>query len=172
MYHPLTKLLHWLMAALIIFMLVLGISLDEFEGALKGTLMGVHKSLGAMILALAIVRALWWLGQTKPALVKTLPEWVKPFINFGHNLLYAFMVIMPLSGWLMSNAAGYPVSVFGWFTLPTLVEKNMALRGAMGELHETAAWVLIAMLALHIGAAVYHHRVLKDETLTRMLPGR
>ena len=172
MYNPISKLFHWTMGVLILGLLAVGRTLDEFVPPFKFTLIGWHKSLGMIVLALTVLRVLWWLGQTKPALVKSLPAWMAPWVSFGHNLLYGFMVLMPLSGWLMSNAAGYPVSVFGWVTLPELVAKNQELREVFGEVHEIAAWGLIALLVLHVGAAVVHHRIFKDDTLTRMLPGR
>ena len=172
MYHPISKLLHWVVGLYIVGMLVMGLLMEDVGEFFGTNFIGIHKSLGAILLGLVVLRVLWWLGQTKPALVKTLPAWVAPYINLGHNVLYGFMAVLPFSGWLMSNAAGYPVSVFGWFTLPTLVEKNLAVREAMGEVHEYAAWVLIVMLVAHVAAAVYHHRVLKDDTLTRMMLGK
>ncbi|MFZ2586841.1 MAG: cytochrome b [Alphaproteobacteria bacterium] len=170
MYHPISKLFHWTIGLLMIGLLFVGLTWEDFfPEPFRFTLLGWHKSLGAIVLGLSVLRALWWLTQTKPALVKTLPARMAPFINLGHNILYAFMMIMPLSGWMMSNAAGYPVSVFGWFTLPTLLEKNDELRHTFGEVHELAGWTLIAIIAFHVAAALYHHVVLKDETLKRMM---
>ena len=171
MYHPLSKIFHWLMALMIVGLLAMGLVFEYMPQELRSMLMGWHKAFGVLVLALTFVRAMWWLTQTKPALVKTLPAWVSPYINFGHSVLYGFMAVIPFSGWVMSNAAGYPVTAFGYM-LPTLVEKNMELRHMMGEIHEIGAYVLIAVLVSHVAAAVYHHRIFKDETLTRMMFGK
>lgn len=170
-YHPFTKFLHWSMALLIVGLLAMGLLLEDVPQAWKGTAYGLHKSFGVVVLVLAVVRVLWWLGQTKPQLVATLPAWMKPFINAGHNVLYAFMVLMPLSGILMSNAAGYPVAVFG-VELPMLVGKNPEVGKVFHEVHEIAGKLLIALVALHVAAAWVHHRILRDDTLTRMLPAK
>lgn len=170
-YHPFTKFLHWTMALLIIGMLAMGLLLDDIPQAWKGTAYGLHKSFGIVILALAFLRALWWLTQTKPTLVDTLPAWSKPLINAGHNLLYVFMFLMPLSGWLMSNAGGYPVAVFG-YQLPTLLEKNREVAGFFHEVHEVSANILIALVVAHVAAALVHHYYFRDDTLIRMTRNR
>ncbi len=77
---------------------------------------------------------------------------------------------IPLTGWTMSSARGFPVSWFGFFQLPDLVPKDKALYEALVSTHETLAWTLAAVVALHVGAALKHHFMLKDDVLRRMLP--
>jgi cytochrome b561 len=77
---------------------------------------------------------------------------------------------MPLSGWMMSSARGFPVSWFGFFTLPDLVPKNKSLYRALLTTHETLAWVLAAVVTLHVAAALKHHFMLRDDVLRRMVP--
>jgi cytochrome b561 len=78
------------------------------------------------------------------------------------------MFLLPLSGWSMSSAAGYPVSFYGLFTIPDMVAKNPELAGILKDIHEVSANVFIALLAAHLGAALYHHFILRDDTLRRM----
>jgi cytochrome b561 len=77
---------------------------------------------------------------------------------------------VPLTGWTMSSARGFPVSWFGFFTLPDLVPKSKPLYDALVTTHVTLAWTLVAVVALHVGAALKHHFYLKDDVLRRMLP--
>jgi len=88
----------------------------------------------------------------------------------GHALLYVLLFAMPLSGWAMSSAAGFPVSFFGLFTLPDLITPNQSLKADMMDLHKALAWLLIAMIILHALAALLHHFYYKNNVLRRMLP--
>ena len=87
-----------------------------------------------------------------------------------HYVLYGFMFVMPLTGWLMSSAAGLTVSFFGLFTLPNLVPANPALRHYFFNIHGTCALILIGIIVLHVLAALKHHFWDKDDILKRMLP--
>lgn len=166
-----SKLFHWVMAIAIIGLLCVGLYMSDMEASpLRTQLYALHKAFGATVLVLAFVRALWWLLETKPLLPSTLPAWTHKWVSLGHSILYAFMVLMPLSGWLMSNAAGHQVGVFGWFNLPQLVAPDRALAGVFHEVHEIAANVLIVLLLAHVGAALVHHFWFRDDTLRKMLP--
>ena len=90
--------------------------------------------------------------------------------RFTHAALYVLLFAMPLSGWMMSSARGFPVSWFGFFTLPDLVAKNKSLYEALLTTHETLAWVLGAVVTLHVAAALKHHFMHRDDVLRRMLP--
>lgn len=166
------KLQHWLLALLIIGMLALGLVMDDFKGDTRFALYGIHKAIGAIILALVVVRLLWRWSNINPALPEDTTPLTRLAARGGHFLLYVAMLVMPLSGWTLSNAAGYPVSVFGWFALPAIAAKNHDLHELAEEVHEWAAYGLIALIMVHIAAALYHHIIRKDAVLTRMLPGR
>jgi len=97
-------------------------------------------------------------------------SWEKIAAKLGHLTLYFFMFTIPLSGWLMSSAAGFPVSFFDLFILPNLVQPNNELRKFFGELHEIMAFALIGVVIIHLIAALNHHFFKKDNVLTRMLP--
>lgn len=164
-------LFHWLMALMVIGLLGVGLymtSAEKTPSVFK--LYGLHKSMGAILLVLVCLRLLWRQLNTQPSLPETLPKFQRLAAHMAHYGLYFFMFAMPLSGWLMSSAAGFPVSVFGLFTLPNLVAPDNALRMFFGEAHELMAWALMALIVAHAGAALQHHFLLKDTVLRRMLP--
>lgn len=170
-YGTLAKSLHWLIGLLIIGMLAVGlymvglpVSPDKFK------LYGLHKSIGITVLALVALRLIWkWINES-PLLPDALTLWEKRLAKLGHFALYILMFAMPLSGWAMSSAAGLPVSVFGLFTLPDLVAPDKTLKANLQQVHETLAWALMAMIGLHVLAALLHHFYYKDKVLLRMLP--
>lgn len=129
-----------------------------------------HKQLGMFALTLVLLRLGWRAGHVLPALVETLPEWQKVTARVVHLCLYALMLALPVTGWLMSSAAGFPVSFLGWFDLPDLVSQSDYLfRGFVG-VHKWLSYALIALTVMHAGAALMHHFMFKDETLKKMLP--
>jgi cytochrome b561 len=166
------QLLHWLIVVLIAVQVTLALIADDLPlGMKKLAMLARHKSVGITILALAVIRLIWrWANPTTPPLPGTLKPYERVLANFTHAALYFLLFAMPLSGWAMSSARGFPVSWFGWVQLPDFVPKNKALYDAMLETHEVLAIALGAVVFLHIAAAVKHHFVLKDNVLRRMLP--
>jgi cytochrome b561 len=165
---------HWVTAALFIGTLALGLVLEELpKGAIKTELMGLHKSVGIAILALALVRLAWaWISPrpASPAAVSTTSTTQKTVARLVQVMLWVGLLGLPLSGWLVSVSGGHAVSFFGWFDLPMLMGRNETLHGGMEELHEALANLLIAAIALHVAGALKHHFLDRDTTLTRMLP--
>lgn len=163
--------LHWGVGGLIVAALGLGLYMEELPfSPEKLRLFGIHKSLGLLILALVCVRLLWRITQTQPGVVGSLPLWQKLAARWTHRLLYILMVGMPLSGWVMSSAAGFPVSFFGLFVVPDLVAPSAPIQETAHAVHETLGLLLMALIGVHVLAALKHHVVDKDETLRRMLP--
>lgn len=169
-YGSLAKLLHWSILLLIIVQYFLAESADELpDGPGKLQLIGQHKSLGIVLLLLAVARIAWKLANRGlPAPVGE--GLVKKAAAAGHGLLYLLILVQPLSGWAMSSAAGYPVSVFGAFKMPALVGANPELHEFLEDTHEALFYALVAVAVLHAAAALYHHFVLKDGVLRRMSP--
>jgi cytochrome b561 len=130
-----------------------------------------HKQLGMLALTLAVLRLAWRVGHALPALVETLPEWQKVIARFVHLCLYGLMFALPVTGWLMSSAAGFPVSFLGLFQLPDVVSPNEYLFRAYAQAHKWLSYGLIGLTLVHAGAALRHHFVIKAETLQKMLPG-
>jgi cytochrome b561 len=163
--------LHWLIALAILGLLVVGFVMEDMpNGPDKFALIGIHKSFGITVLALAILRILWRLMNKTPTLPAAMPRWQVHAAKLAHLGLYALMIAMPLSGWGISSSLGYEVSPFGLFTLPALVAKSEPLSHFFGETHELLANGIIALLLVHAGAAIYHHHIVKDNVLRSMAP--
>lgn len=163
--------LHWIMAALVIGTLGIGLILEDLgrtPDALK--IYALHKSLGVTVLALVVFRAAWRHISKSPASLVTHKDWEKKLAKIAHIVLYVCMIAMPLSGWIMSSAKGYSVSFFGLFDLPNFVPKDKGLSDTAKEIHEIVSNVLISAIALHAAGALKHHIIDRDETLRRMLP--
>lgn len=161
---------HWLVALLIIGMLSLGLYMADLpKGSWKGELFGIHKSFGILVLMLGAARIGWRLGNTLPDPVDTTQPWLRKLARRLHLLLLAMMLALPLSGWAMTSAGDHPVSFFGLFTLPPLLAADKDLAKLLINVHSALAWTLIALLVLHIGAALQHHFIARDATLRRML---
>lgn len=163
--------LHWLIALLIIGLLILGLYMVELPISLeKLKFYGWHKEYGLLVLGLAIIRLGWRLMNTTPEL--ELPLLEKLAARAAHWTFYIFMFAMPITGWLITSAAGLPASFFGLFALPNLIAPNEELRHSFQELHEWLGYGLIATIAVHTAAALKHHFINKDEILRRMISSK
>ena len=164
--------LHWLTAVLIVGAFTLGwIMTDLAVSPLKLRMFNWHKWTGVTVLALVIIRSVWRATHPPPALLP-MPAWQRKAANGLHHLLYLLMFLQPISGWIYSNAAGYPIVYLGLLRLPTLVSKNKALADIWVEVHEWLGWMLLIAICLHVLAGLKHHFVDRDDTLRRMLPGK
>jgi cytochrome b561 len=165
------QLLHWLIVLFIVAQFTLATLFEQLPaGAKKLTLLSRHKSIGITILMLAVVRLAWRWSNPTPTLPDTLKPYERTLARLTHALLYVLLFAVPLSGWLMSSARGFPVSWFGFLQLPDLVPKNKALYEALLTTHGILAWTLGIIATVHLVAALKHHFVLKDDVLRRMLP--
>ncbi len=166
-----SQLLHWVIVVLIIVQVTLAEIADQLPiGVKKLAMLARHKSVGITILALALLRLAWRLANPTPLLPQTLKPYERALARFTHFMLYTLLFAMPVSGWMMSSARGFPVSWFGFFQLPDLVPKNRALYDALVTTHGTLAVVLAAVVTLHVAGALKHHFMLRDDVLRRMLP--
>ena len=173
-YGTVAAALHWGMAVLLIVLIALGLYMDSLPevgfDTEKITAILVHKALGMVVLAFAALRLGWRVGNALPRLVEGMPAWQQVAARFVHLLLYALMFALPLTGWVMSSAGGYPVTFFGWFEFPDITGPNEWLFHASIAVHHWLAYGLIALLLLHAVAALHHHFVLRDETMRSMFP--
>ncbi|OSQ48314.1 cytochrome b [Thalassospira alkalitolerans] len=165
-----TKAVHWLMAILFATMFAIGWYMDLLPlGMEKLVWISRHKSIGVTILLLAILRIVWRLAEQTPTALGDV-AWEHRAAKAAHLALYAVMLAMPLSGWLMSSAANYSVSVFGLFTLPDLVGPDKVLYEQLKFVHWALSWSIVGLVGLHVGAAFKHHFINRDATLRRMIP--
>ena len=164
------KTIHWLMALGIIGAGVLGLVMHEMDrGMAKLNAFAIHKSIGLTVLALFLLRLAWRLFDRRP-LDEPMPRVQRIAAHAVHGVLYLFMLALPLSGWLYNSARGYPLQWFKQFNLPALVSKNEQLAEFVIEVHEWLFWALLVVLAAHVGGALMHHFLERDNTLLRMLP--
>ncbi len=168
---PISQLLHWTIVVLILVMAYLGLTMTELpNNPDKIRIYALHKSIGLTILGLVALRVLWRLYAGTPKPVPGTPSWQERIASLTHFALYALLFAIPLSGWVLNSAAGFPLQWFGLANLPALVGKDRELRELAEEVHELLFWCLVALALLHAAAAFYHHLFQRDATLARMLP--
>ncbi len=180
-YNNIAISLHWLMAFLIVGMLVVGkvmVSLDD-NSTLRFTLTQWHKTFGVLILLLSVCRLLWRVTHRAPSHPDNAPAWEHFAANASHILLYALLFIAPITGWMLVsvsplNIDTYLFNVIPWPHLPWLTEivDKTSAEARFAQFHEIATGALIALLLLHVAAALKHHLINKDTVLTRMMPTR
>ncbi|BBF68703.1 cytochrome b [Sphingomonas bisphenolicum] len=167
-YTSVARTLHWAIAILILLNLFFGFAHDALPK--EWAVMPVHKSIGLTVLALTLVRIVWRLTHPAPPLPAAMPAWEKGAAHATHVLFYALMLILPLSGWIMSSAGTRPLNWFFLFDVPKFgVGKEDAIVGLSRGAHELLPWLWVALILLHVGAALRHHFMLKDDVLRRML---
>lgn len=163
--------LHWLMAFLIFGLLALGFTMQDLPlSPEKLQLYSWHKWAGVSAFLLVLVRLAWRLSHRPPALPAGMPKPLQVAAHAGHLALYALMLLIPLSGWLMSSAKGFQTVWFGVLPIPDLLGKDKALGDLLQTVHMSLNLLFVAVIAGHIGAALKHHFIDKDDILTRMLP--
>lgn len=163
---------HWLTALAVLAAVGLGIAMNNVtDKPLASSLYDLHRSTGTLILALTGFRLIWRLFHRPPPLVPGLPAWQARAATIVHGLLYVLLFALPLLGWAGTSAYGAEISVYGLFILPPLLAENEPLSKVLLETHELVAFTLVALLIVHIGAALHHHFVGRDDTLRRMWPG-
>ncbi len=170
---PVSLWLHWTMFVLIAAIAVLGLYMADLpNNPQKIKFYSLHKSLGLTLLGLVVVRLAWRALAGAPHRVPGTPVWQGRIAMLTHAAMYVLMFALPLTGWLLNSAAGYPLQWFGLFNLPRIAATNEDLRELAESLHESGFWFLLALVIAHAAAAFYHHVFQHDATLTRMLPQR
>lgn len=169
-YTPTAKLLHWLVAGMIVVQFILAQLAENAPSDLRElALLANHKSVGITILVVAIVRIAWRLLNAPPSLPATMPRWQIRASAISHWSLYALLFAVPITGWLMSSASAYSVSWFNLFQLPDFVSPNPELKDVFEETHEILAKLLLIIASVHILAALKHAVIDKDDVLNRIL---
>lgn len=166
-------LLHWAMAVLLLGLVVLGWYMSGLPfSPLRLKLYQWHKWAGITALALAFARLVWRLMQAPPplpaTLVQAMPAWQHRAPRAVHAALYGLFFAVPLLGWAYNSATGIPLVLFGLFPLPDLRPTDKALATQLKQLHQLAAYALVGLVLLHVGAALKHHFVDRDGLLGRM----
>ncbi len=164
-----TRLLHGLLAVLILAMYTLALLIDQYaeDDPNRGYVISLHASTGMLTLLIAITLLIWRWYNPKPSLA-LLPLWQQRLARLTHGLLYLCIIAQPSSGLIMTLASGHALKFYGLPILPSLPEKK-SLAGAAAGVHSILPWLLLLLLGLHIGAALYHYFIMRDHILQRML---
>lgn len=170
-YGLLTKLLHWISAFALIGLFGLGIWMVELDyySNWYHQVPFVHKSIGVLIVLLMIARFFWHLASPTPKHFENTPPPQQKWIHRLHLSFYFWVLLLGLSGYLISTAEGDPVLVFNWFEIPSLMPPIADQAQIAGDIHKWLAYGFIAIIGLHIIAALYHHFWVKDNTLRKII---
>ncbi len=162
--------LHWLMAVMLIGLFGLGLYMHDLPFSLqKLKLYSWHKWAGITVFVLVLFRLYWRRRHAPPAMVAMAP-WQQMAAHYGHIALYTLMLIIPISGWLMSSAKGVQTVWFGVLPLPDLLSKDEATGELLGAAHKYLNYLLALIVVGHAGAALQHHFLHRDNTLQKMAP--
>ncbi|QXH49511.1 cytochrome b/b6 domain-containing protein [Pseudomonas fakonensis] len=166
-FHPLARLVHWLMAVLIIAMLFIGVSMVGDLSTRHPLMVELHKATGLALLLLVVLRIALRLSLAHPPLPRELPPIQRLAAGASHLLLYLLMLAMPLLGWAMLSAGGYPRPL----QLPAIAPHDLQLYAVLRQAHGWAGYLLFATVLVHLGAALMHALVRRDGVLRSMWPG-
>lgn len=168
-YDPLTQSIHWLSLIAIIIAFITGLVMEEMpRGPAKMQIVSLHASLGVLVVALTAIRLGW--RAVHPAPMVAGPPLLQYAGKAMHITLYVLTFAVPISGVLMMAAKGRSFEVFGLFTMPSLMGTDRAFGESLEGAHELLAYLMLVLVGLHATAAILHQAVLRDGTLSRMLP--
>lgn len=164
-------LLHWLIALLIVISFGVGLYMVDLKlSPTKLKIYSYHKWVGVSIFALVVIRLLWRATHRTPALPNDMPDWQRRFAEAMHWFLYLLILVIPISGWLMSSAKGFQTVVFGVLPIPDLIGKDKELGDTLAQVHAVLNYLMAGLVVIHAAAAIKHHFVDRDDVLARMLP--
>ncbi|MDS7594423.1 cytochrome b [Agrobacterium tumefaciens] len=162
-----TRILHWIVALLVFLTWPLGLMIGFVKDEVKLDFYLVHESLGFLVFWFMLLRIGARLSQSAPPIVGTALERVAA--HTVHGLIYIFLIIMPVSGFLATNAHGFPLQWFGVMPIWSPMGKSPEIAPTLSAIHEWSAWIVLALFALHILAVIFHHLIRRDSTLYRIL---
>lgn len=166
----LSRILHWIMAAMIVAMLFIGIGMVGSVEAYH-SLISIHKPLGILVLILVAIRLVNRLLNPPPPLPQGMPGWRRFVAHGSHLLLYALMFALPLVGWAMLSAGSYPIALYGSLQLPPIAPQNPTLFAVLRQTHTVLALLLFVTFLAHLGAALMHALIFRDDVLPSMTFG-
>lgn len=170
-FHPALRALHWLMAAAVLAMLFIGVGMVSTTSTAYVTLLALHRPLGIAILLLVLLRLPLRIMTGAPALPDDLPRIQKRAAVASHILLYLAMAGMPLIGWAMLSAGGYPVLLTKSMALPAILPRDLALYAFLRQAHTVVALLFFALILAHLSAALMHGLIRRDGVLRSMTVG-
>ena len=166
------RILHWVMAILIVAMIPLGFVIaNDWGGPLQEPLYDLHRSVGALITPLVLLRLIWRWTHPPALLPGDIPEIERFAAHATHWCLYALLIAQPLIGWIATSAYRAPITVLGRFELPPIWPENRPFSEQLFAVHDLLGTVIAGLVAAHIAAALFHHFVRRDGILLRMISG-
>lgn len=170
-YSIVSLIFHWGLALLVLTQVLLITANEATEGPASRQFIVMHKEIGLTILVLTLARIGWRIANPPLPMPPGTPGWQKIAARTTHVLFYVVLIGLPLGGWAASSAAGREITWFGLFNWPLLpLPQSRELAGSFMDLHGLGAKVMYVLLALHIGAALKHHFIDRDNVLHRMIP--
>jgi cytochrome b561 len=167
-FSALQRLLHWVMAICILAMLFIGVGMVSTIMPKYLPLLSTHKTLGIAILVLALIRLVVRFVYGAPTLPADMPEPMKLAAHLSHVVLYALMIAMPLIGWGMMSAGGYPVVLYGHVILPAILPQSATLHTLLWNAHFYLAFAFFAAVLMHVAAALFHALIRRDGVFESM----
>ena len=166
--------LHWVIALLLLGQFVFGLMLGDIPRGTpdRGIYVNLHKSTGILIGVLILLRIVWRLTHTPPALPGTMPAWQQRAARYGHAALYLCMLMLPLSGYLASNFSKYGIKFFNVIHMPPWGPEDKTLYAVFNQMHHVTALVLALFVGLHVLAVAKHMLIDHDGLMQRMWPRR
>jgi cytochrome b561 len=169
-YGTTAKVFHWLIVALLLVQYLIGWLMPDIHRGPPGVPMIFHISFGILILMLIVLRFAWRLAHPV-APESSLPPWQRLVSEAMHWLLYALVLATTITGWVFASFRGWGVSFFFMTPIPMLASENAAAGKAIDGLHQAMGWALLAVIGIHVAAALVHIFVYRDRIMQRMLPG-
>lgn len=172
-YSPVARAFHWVTAALVLTSIPIGITMVNVPnlGATGDTLFHLHRSMGATVLLITVLRLIYRLRHAAPPLPAGMPAWQQTLAHGTHWVLYTFLIVQPILGWIATSAYRAPTLYFWLFELPPIWKEDRAFSEAMFRVHMAFGVIITLVVCIHIAAAFYHHFILKDRVLTGMVNG-
>jgi cytochrome b561 len=167
-----SRLLHWLMAVLVLAMLAIGIGMVSTISERYHLLLTIHRPLGIAILVLVVIRLINRLLNPAPPLPRRLPWWHRAAAKLSHIVLYILLFALPLVGWAMLSAGGYPIVLYAPLQLPPLLSADPMLYALLRQAHTYLAYLLFATFLAHLAAALLHGLIYRDGVFAAMVPWR
>lgn len=162
--------LHWLIGLAVIVNIGLAMLTEDMPRETHRAAMNIHKALGITILLLTILLILWRIGHKPPPLPATTPAWQRPLSKVVHLLFYLLLLLLPLSGWAWMSAADRPIDFFGLFTVPSIIAPSENVADVLHDRHEMLGLTMLALVTIHILAALKHQFVDRTRLIGRMNP--
>ncbi|TPE47567.1 cytochrome b [Amaricoccus solimangrovi] len=170
-YGTVSRLFHWTTVLIVLVMIPVGLTMiQDLPRSVQDPLFILHKGLGSVFLTLILARIVWRLRHPPPPLPESIPAAQRRVAALSHALLYLLLLTMAVSGYVRVTTGGFPIELLNALGIPPLFSKHESVSLAAKSVHLTTVIVLIAVIALHVGAALHHALVRRDGVLARMWP--